>query len=433
MSDRISIPSLIGVRIFRSIAAGLINITFPYIILVELYHNSHQGSLILGFIYTLAAIATAVLGLSLGFSADLIGKKITFLIALLLLPFSVILLGYATSSIQSLPLIFLAASVGGFSATGSLAGGGVGGAAGPIQSLLVTEITKRSSRTFYFSIFSFVSALASAAGAFIAGLLSITDVLTIATVMGFISTFLALLVRIPKPDTTVSEIGPQKEENADAHIFDPPSETKHEERPPLGRIWMGSARNIGKFTATGMLNGISQGLVAPFLIPFFIIVYAIPRPEMATYATISGVAGAFALLLAPRIERALGFLKGLMITRALSAVLVLAMAFIRLLPVSLGIYFLIPPLRTLGMPMQQTAMMDMVDRKERGRAFGINQSARLGASSAGTAFAGYEFNLSEIEVPFVLYALVLGMNVYLYYTFFSSYRPPPETLSGPEE
>ncbi|MDG6921684.1 MAG: MFS transporter, partial [Nitrososphaerota archaeon] len=84
MSDRISIPSLMALRIFRSVAAGLINITFPYIILVQLYHNSNQGSLVLGFIYTLAAIATAGLGLGLGFSADLIGKKITFLIALVL-------------------------------------------------------------------------------------------------------------------------------------------------------------------------------------------------------------------------------------------------------------------------------------------------------------------------------------------------------------
>ena len=396
MSDRISIPSLMALRIFRSVAAGLINITFPYIILVQLYHNSNQGSLILGLIYTLAAIATAGLGLGLGFSADLIGKKITLLIALVLLPFAIILLGYATISIHSLPLIFLASAVGGFSATGSLAGGGVGGAAQPIQSLVITEITTRSTRTRYFSIFSFVSALASAAGAFLAGPLSISDVLLIATVAGFISTVLALLVRIPKHERR--EVDPKLERNGIVYT----------ERP--GRTGMRSARTIGKFTMTGVLNGLTQGLVAPFLIPFFIIVYGIPRPEMATYATISGLVGAFALLLAPRIERGLGFLKGLMITRALSAVLVLVMAFVRFLPASLGIYFLIPALRTTGMPMQQTAMMDMVDLNERGRAFGINQSARLAASAGGTAFSGYEFNASEIEVPFVLYALFLGLE-----------------------
>ena len=418
MSDRISIPSLMALRIFRSVAAGLINITFPYIILVQLYHNSNQGSLVLGFIYTLAAIATAGLGLGLGFSADLIGKKITFLIALVLLPLAVILLGYATISIHSLPLIFLASSVGGFSATGSLAGGGVGGAAQPIQSLVITEITTRSTRTRYFSIFSFISALASAAGAFLAGPLSISDVLLIATVAGFISTVLALLVRIPKHESR--EVDSEREKNG----------AVYSERP--GRTGMRSARTIGKFTMTGVLNGLTQGLVAPFLIPFFIIVYGIPRPEMAMYATISGLVGAFALLLAPRIERGLGFLKGLMITRALSAVLVLAMAFVRFLPASLGIYFLIPALRTTGMPMQQTAMMDMVDLNERGRAFGINQSARLGASAGGTALSGYEFNASEIEVPFVLYAVFLGLNVYLYYRFFSGYRAPPVKTAEPQ-
>jgi MFS family permease len=373
---------LLILRILRSIAAGLVNLILPYLVLIEM----HQSLLFLGLIYTAATISSALLGMSFGFTADLFGRRKTFLLALALFPISTSLIYLSRHII----IIFIAAVLGGYAASGSLASGGVGGYVAPIQSTITTEITSRSDRTFYFSILSFTTGVASAFGALIAGLLTISTVFGLATILGTFSTLLTFFIRT--------------------------REATH------GKLKMRSRVVIGKFSVTGILNGLTQGLITPFLIPFFILTYGIQENQMGVYTAISGSIAAASLLLAPQIERRLRFLKGIIVTRGMSAALMLIFPFVRILFVSIVIYCVIPALRVTALPVQQTAITDRVNEEELGRAFGLNQAARLISSSTGTAFAGYEFNFLHIEVPFILYALVLWLNIYLYYDFFLSIK-----------
>ena len=389
-TDARSLTALAALRIFRSVAAGMINVAFPFLVLQEL----HLGTLLLGAMYSAATVATAALGLGFGVSADMVGRRFSFVTALVLLPVSAFLVVFNTG----VPFLFLAAVVGGISATGSLPGGGVGGAAQPIQSILTTELTSRQDRTRVYSLLAFISGLASAAGAYIGGFAGIREVFAIAAILGAASVALSPFVR-----------------------------TKKEVRRSPGLRSVGA---IGKFSLTGMLNGLSQGLITPFLIPFFIVFYGVTRQEMNVYAAISGLVASFALLLAPRIERKVGFLGGIMATRAASIVLAVIMPIVRTLPVSLGIYFALPATRVMALPVQQAAMMDMVSSDERGAAFGINQTARLASSSGGTYFAGFEFASVDVEpaavdVPFFLYGAVMAANLGLYWWFFRRYRAPP--------
>ncbi|MDG6960284.1 MAG: MFS transporter [Nitrososphaerota archaeon] len=395
-TDTRSLTYLAVLRALRSVAAGMVNVAFPFLVLTEL----HLGTLLLGLMYAAATVATALLGLGIGIAADLVGRRISFVVAVVLLPLSAFLVVASTS----VPSLFVAAVIGGISATGSLPGGGVGGAAQPIQSILTTELTSRKDRTRYFSLMAFISGMASAAGAYLGGFGAIQDVFAVAAVLGAASVLFIPLVRVEKSA-----------------------------RRPFS---MKSRRAIGKFSLTGMLNGLSQGLVTPFLIPFFIVLYSVTRQEMNVFAAASGLTGSFALLLAPKIERRLGFLRGMVATRGVSVVLSVLMPLVRLLPVSLAIYLLLPATRVMALPVQQAAMMDMVSENERGTAFGINQTTRLVASSGGTYFSGFEFAAGEtdpvaIDYPFALYAVVLALNLGLYWWFFRRYRPPSGVRAEP--
>lgn len=397
-SDWFSLSLLSILRVFRSVAAGFINLMFPYFVLIELFQSSGQGVLVLGAIYTAATLASAGLGMVLGFAADLLGRKPSFLVALAMLPVSTALLLVS----RSLPVVFLAAALGGYSATGSLAGGGVGGVAAPIQSAFMTDLTARKDRTFLFGLLAFLSGIAAAGGAFGAGLLPTEQILIAATVLGTISFVLGLLLRDR-------------------------GEPKRGQRMQTRKV-------IGQFSLTGILNGVSQGLLSPFLIPFFILVYAVPKETMGLYTTASGIIASFALLAAPWIEKALGFLGSIYVTRGATVGIALAFPFIQLLPVSLVFYCAFPSLRVMAIPVQQSAMMDMVGEGERGRAFGINQGFRLLFSSAGTGFTGYEFNVNLIYVPFLAYAVAMTGNLVLYRWFFRDYRSPltrSEAAAGP--
>ncbi len=397
-SDWFSIGVLSVLRVFRSVAAGFINLMFPYFVVVQIYNKTPAGYLTLGYIYVAATFASALLGFLMGYAADTLGRKATFLIALAMLPASTALLLVS----QALPVVYLAAALGGYSATGSLAGGGVGGVVAPIQSALITDLSSRHDRTFLFGALAFISGIAAAFGALGAGFLGTQDVLLVATALGSISLVLGPLVR----DRT---------------------------EPARGQR-LRTAATIGKFSLTGILNGASQGLVTPFLIPFFILIYDVTQETMGVWATVSGIIAAFSLLLAPAIERRLGFLRSIYVTRGGTILLALAFPFIQLVPVSLALYCIFPSLRVMAVPVQQSAMMDMVSQGERGRALGINQGLRLAFSAVGTGFTGYEF-ASSIYLPFVVYAAVMGGNLVLYHFFFQGYESPemarPATADPP--
>ncbi|MGH9448417.1 MAG: MFS transporter, partial [Terriglobia bacterium] len=75
---------LAAFRTSRSVAAGMITIAFPYLILTTL----RDSALVLGLLYTAAAIATAAFGLGFGFLTDVWGQKKTLVIVGLMLPAS---------------------------------------------------------------------------------------------------------------------------------------------------------------------------------------------------------------------------------------------------------------------------------------------------------------------------------------------------------
>lgn len=367
-------------RITRSIAAGMINVAFPYYILTRLGY----GVFVVGLIYVSATIATAVLGFSAGISTDIWGKRGTLMIASAFLPLSALLI-YLSSSLW---VIFPAAMIGGYSATGSLAGGGIGGAVQPIQSTVLATLAPTAQRTRYFSLFTFMSGVTAAFGALLSKAFDVNDIFLVAAIIS--------AAGIP---------GLWKLKVADS-------------KGVIGRLK--TKRTIGKFTITGMLNGFSQGLVVPFLIPFFVLVYHVPKSQMAEYAFIGGILASFALLGAPLLERKFGFVRSMMLTRGTGLLMYTIFPVVTSLPLAVLIYILAPSLRVAALPIQQSELTKRVDEDEMGRALGINQVARLAASSTGTGLSGYLMESALFEIPFFAYGLIMAANLYLYFRFFGT-------------
>ncbi len=278
--------------------------------------------------------------------------------------------------------------IGGYSATGSLMGGGVGGAAQPIQIVSIAQLTTSENRTSVLSLFTFISGIFAALGALAARLFTVRDVFLAATLISLVG---------------IATLAPLR---------------LREYRGSIRRL---SSKNvIGKFSLTGALNGFASGLVIPFLIPFFVIVYHVPKSQMSVYGFIAGALGALALLAAPHLERFWGFVHTVAFTRGLGTALLLLMPLSHFFPLALAIYLVTPAFRVMAVPVQQTAITEMVNFDEVGRALGLNQVARLTSSSGGIAFTGYMFNISEIALPFYVYTVVMGLNIYLYYRFFKA-------------
>ncbi len=369
---------LAAARITRSVAAGMINVAFPYFVLTEF----HYGALVIGLIYVAATMATAVVSFFVGISADIWGKRGTLITASLFLPISALMVYLS----HGLWLIVPAAMLGGYSATGSLAGGGIGGVVQPIQSAVLAGLVKGHERTRYFALFTFGAGVTAAFGALLTKVFNVRDIFLAAAIISAFGIPLLWKVRVDNVKGKITRL-------------------------KTGKI-------IGKFTLTGMLNGFAQGLVIPFLIPFFVLFYHIPKSEMAEFAFASGLLGAFALLAAPALERNFGFLNSVLLTRGVGLVLFVLFPIIHFLPLAVAIYILAPSLRVAALPIQQSELTRRVDEDEMGRALGINQVARLAASSAASGISGHMLENSLFELPFFLYGLVMAANLLLYVKFF---------------
>jgi MFS family permease len=370
-------------RITRTCSAGLIAVAFPYYVLTQF----HYGAFTLGLLYAAATVATAAFALLFGYLADTWSREWTLLLAGILLPIGA-LLAFLSGH---LPILFGAAMLGGFSATGARASGAAGGAGQPVQNAVIADLTGLGNRTFYFSIFVFVSGLAGAAGMLMAKAVGGRDAFLAAFLISAIGVLFILPLKLPR-------------------------------RKGAALPGLKSLKVIGKFSITGAVNGFSQGLIMPFLIPFFVIVYHVARPRMAVYGFAAEILSSFALLLSPFIERRMGFVRGVAFTRGAGALLLLLLPLTRDLRLALAVYMLTPTLRVVAVPAQQTALTAMVHENETGRAMGVSQVARLSASTGAILFTGYAFAAEDLAMPFYAYTAVIVFSLLLYFRFFGA-RP----------
>jgi len=366
-------------RVLRSLSGGIITIAFPYLLLKDL----HYSPFLLGIIYTAATISTALLSLASGYIADLWNQKYTLIFTLLLLPLSslIILL------FHNIIFIFLAAVLGGY--TGTLAGGVTGGAAIPLMNALVSDLVNIQGRVKVFSKLMFIGGISGAVGMLL-GKISNTYTLFI---FASVASLLSVMIMIPVRAKTKNKKANTALKAKDA---------------------------IFKFSVVGMLNGLSQGLIMPFMIPFFIIVYHTPKSQMSIYSFAGSVVAAFAPMFANLLDKKYGFLKSITVTRGLGAMLMVFFPVVRIFYLSLIIYLVSPFLRMMALPIQQSTLVGMVDASETARALSINQVSRLSASAAGTFVASDFFLLNSIEAPFFLYSAVMFLNIYLYVKFFKN-------------
>jgi len=371
---------LILFRCTRAAAGGMIMVALPYLVL----RNLHAGSLALATIYVIGVLSTAALSIGVGHLADRWDYSGALLLTGIMVPISALMV-YAYANYW---MLCAASIIGGFAATGSLIGGGVGGAAQSVQSAVVARITTSRNRTKYYSGFAFLSGVSGAIGALLVHFFTVRNAFLGAAILSLVGCVPLLFLRLP-------HYQPAKKVTREA-----------------------SSRAVRQFGITGMLNGFSQGLITPFLIPFFVLVYHVSRQHMAVFAALASTTASISLLAAPVLERRFGFVRSITFTRALGIVLLIIMALWHNLLFGLIIYLIYPALRIAALPAQQSALIERVEQGSMGRALAVNQVARLSASSAASICTGYLFDISAIELPFFIYASIMTANIILYYRFF---------------
>ncbi|MBO3802253.1 MAG: MFS transporter [Thermoproteota archaeon] len=406
VNKRYTIRNLILIytsRALRSFAAGFLVVAIS----LYLFNNLHLSTLLIGGIFTSSALATPILSLLLGRLGDIYGRKKVLLIDLMTLPISIVIILLTSNYV----LLMVASALGGFGIAGGLVGGGVGASAAPLFTPLIAENTDEKNRTLAYSLNMLISTFSGAVGALMVSVFEFQELFLI----GLFVTLASVFVIIP-----VSEnYAPRKQKTND------PKEVQIQYNQK-------DIKYIKVFAAAGILNGFSQGIVAPFYPIIFNAFFGMSKSQIGYLISLGGILSGIAFIFTQYLTNKLGFLKLITLTRLISATFVLLLPFSPNDVFASVFYLLLTPLRAISLPAQTSLMMGLISEEHRSTASGTNQAARLIASACGTMIAGGLFDSFPFFVPFFIAAISTYGNIFIYIRFFrkipEANRPLHETI-----
>jgi len=388
LNDKIhNIVFLLVSRALRSFVAGFVAIAFS----LYLYDVLKMPIVQVGLVFAAGALATPLISLLVGIAGDIYGRKLVLIIDLLTLPAGLSILLVS----RAFPLLLLASALGGFGVAGGLVGGGVGASVGPLVTALLAENTEGEERTKVFSMNSAISTFSGAAGAILISFIGYAPLFALGVILSLASTLVIVPLR--------------EQQNL-----------AEEQRPdqPAGVLSQRDKTIIKAFAVTGIINGISQGLVTPFYPIIFEHAFGLTVSQLGYLMTGGGLLTGFANFFTTPLSKRLGFLKLIIVTRAASATMVLALPFAPNRLVASALYLMLTPLRAVSLPAQSSLQMALISPSARGTSGGINQAARLLASAAATYTGGALLAAFPLFAPFVLASAFTYANSLLYHYFF---------------
>jgi len=393
--ERKNIAFLFTSRSFRSFTAGFIAIAIS----LYFYDVLKLSLIIVGMLFTISAFATPIISLLVGVLGDIYGRKIVLIIDLLTLPISLTIVVF-TSNFYALAL---ASALGGFGVAGGLIGGGVGASVGPVVTTMLAENTNNKNRTFIYSINNMISTFSGAAGALLVSFISFQLLFKI----GIIISLISALVVLPVSERFKGLKNMKKVSDA--------------------KITETDRRFIKAFAYTGLLNGLSMGLITPYYPIIFHIFFHMTTADIGYLFSLGGVLTGVAYIFTSPMTNKMGFLRFITRTRIMSATLMLLIPFSQNPMVAGALYLLATPLRGISLPAQTSLQMTLISEGRRATSSGLNQATRLLGSAAATYAGGALLALGPLALPFIIAAGVTYGNTALYYYYFSGV---PEANKG---
>jgi MFS family permease len=408
---------LLGGRALRSLAQGYLAIIVPLYLARLGYDAVH-----LGVLFTAAAIASALLAAAVGVLSDRFGRK-TFLILISLLMAAGGLV-FALSS--NFAVLVLAGAFGTIGRGGAAGSGGAFGPYYPAEQALVAEHSTDRQRTTVFGALSFVGVLAGAIGSLLAFVPALGQHLAgLSLLQGYRALFfltVAIGIGMALIVVPVHEAPRSTGRRAPRGTPQPAPARTRRVFGLSGPSW----RVVWKFMVTNLTNGLAVGMLGPMVVYWFYQRFGVDAAELAGLFFVINLAAALPYLLAGTLARRLGAVNTVVITRAISVVLLAVMAVMPTYALAGAIFLVRMCFNTLSLPVRQSYLMGVIPAEERSSAAGLSNLPSQVAMAVTPSLAGYLMQAVALALPLDLAAALQGLNTVLYYAFFHRLRPPEE-------
>ncbi len=406
---------LFVLRILRSISQGYLGIILPLYLAALGY-----GAVALGTLLAASAIVAAAVSTAAGILADRFGRRKLLVVISLMAAVG----GFGFAMARSFTALVIFAAVGSIGRGGALAGGAWGPFFPAVQAL-VAEHTDDFNRTRVFGAFSFVGVTAAAAGTLLAGLpallrhtapelLSYRILFLLAGALGLAMALAVLPIAENQAANT-----PTRGNNLSGAI-DP------EDAPRRLGLSPQSWRLVMRFMITNATNGLAVGMLGPMVVYWFYRRYGAGPAQLAEVFFVLNLLSALPYLIAGRVALAFGSVRSVVITRAVSALLLFVVVLMPTFLWAAAIYGVRMLFNMISIPVRQSYLMGVIPRAERSSASGFANFPSQVMSAAGPYLAGVFMQHLYLSLPLEFAAAVQMLNTGLYWIFFRNILPPEE-------
>jgi len=281
------------------------------------------------------------------------------------------------------------------------------------SSALLADTAGDMKRTASFSLFSFVSAVAAGIGGFAIPAVSIFERFGFSNQEAHVALYVLLAV-LSLASTAfilmVKEVRPENKDGAGMKAYLP--------RKSIGVL--------KKYTLTGFMIAFGAGLFVPIMTRWFDAAYGVSDVVSGPIIGISNILIGVAALTAPFLARRLGIVKAIVTTQALSTAFMLAT------PLSLNFYMASTVytartfLMNMASPLENSLLMGIVAKEERGAASGISSALWRLPNAASTALGGWMIASGLLAMPFYIATVLYAISICLFWRFFGRTRLPEE-------
>ncbi|MBI5876070.1 MAG: MFS transporter [Chloroflexi bacterium] len=364
----------------------------------------------IGGLYTVSSIVSAILLIVFGVVADRLGRK-PFVIIGLALPMISYVLFLVTTDVT---VLTLAAGIGGV----GLANGVAGALSGAGFNALLAEKTTEANRTYVFSLGSAAWTVALMVGSLLAGL---PEFLQANFGWAVAASYHPLFwISLGVTAFGVLAVAPVSE----AH------------KPSAGQGWRAlaphrSAGNIAKLSLFMGLIGLGLGFSIQLMSLWFYLRFGVSGDFLGPFYALGEGLSVTAVYIVPRLTRALGTAKTLILTQGIASLVLAGMVIAPTPAFAALLYLMRQYLMNLAWPAQQSYIMGAVDPAERATASSLTFGAWSFANAASPRLAGEWLSQGRLELPILAGVASYLLSVGSFWLFFRRTHLPVDAEPAP--
>jgi len=392
---------LIYSLILPSVAYGMLYTDISYFL------TNIQGlpDVTMGLIVTLMGVSTFGASIPLGMVADRYGKK------------KVLIAGNVVASL-TIAVFALTTNLAVLFAAAILEGAAEGATSAAISALLAEkcEATKRNS---VFSLFGFTQSIAFGAGGFaipavvvfqFMGLDSRESHILLYVIMAMLSLgSTALMFRVSESRIT--------------------SQTTTRVKFSINDLFPKKSRKVlAKYVLTGATIAFGAGLFVPLMTRWMNLQYNVADDVSGFVLAVSSLAIGVATLGSPYLAKKFGLVKAVVTTQATSTLFMFLTPFSPSMVLASTMYTVRAFLMNMSSPLEQSMIMGLVVKEERGAASGISTALWRLPNALSSFIGAWLMGIGFLMLPFFLATGFYVASIAMFWLFFRNTKMPEEIL-----